>query len=120
MKMNEEIKDLIQKMPFIPLVTQGKEEPHLVVMGKGFVIDDETLAFFGWRQSRTSENIKKNGLIQIALVSEKKNTGFRLAGSGRIETQGKIFDFLKKNFPEQLGPLSFATVMKVEKVESLL
>ncbi len=120
MKMNQEIKDLVEKMPFIPLVTQGKEGPHLVVMGKGFVMDDETIAFFGWRQSKTSENIKNNRVIQIALVSEKKTSGFRLAGPAHIETEGKIHDFLKERFPKQLGNLSFATVMKVEKVEPLL
>jgi general stress protein 26 len=120
MKMSEEIKGLVEKAVFIPLVTQGKEGPHLVVMGKGFVMDDETISFFGWRQSNTSQNIKNNRGIQIALVSEKKNSGFRLAGSAHIETEGKIYDFLKERFPAQLGNLSFATVMKVEKVEPLL
>ncbi len=120
MKMSEEVKDLLQKMPFIPLVSLGKDGPHLIVVGKGFEVDDETIAFFGWRQGKTSENIRKNGVIQIALVSEQKNSGYRLAGTGRIETQGKIYDSLKGKFPGQLGRLSFATVMKIEKVESLL
>ncbi len=120
MRMSEEIKELLEKMPFIPIVSQGKEGPHLVVMGKGFAMDDETIAFFGWRQSKTSENIRNNGVLQIALVSEKKNSGFRLAGSARIETDGKIYDYLKERFPKQLGNLGFATVMKIEKVEPLL
>lgn len=120
MKMTEEIRNMIQKMPFIPLATQGKEGPHLIVVGKGFAIDDETVAFFGWRQGKTSENIRNNGIVQIVLVSEEKNRGFRLAGKGHIETEGKIYDSLRVNFPGQLGRLSFVTVMKVERVEPLL
>ena len=120
MKMSEEVKDLLQKAAFIPLVSQGEDGPHLIVVGKGFAVDDETIAFFGWRQGKTSENIRKNGVIQIAIVSEQKNSGYRLAGTGRIETEGKIYDSLKEKFPGKLGRLSFATVMKVEKVESLL
>ncbi len=120
MRMSEEIKELLERMPFIPLVTQGKEGPHLVVMGKGFAVDDETIAFFGWRQSKTSENIRNNGILQIALVSEKKNSGFRLAGSGHTETEGRIYGYLKERFPKQLGILGFVTVMKVEKAEPLL
>ena len=118
MKMSGEVKELFEKMPFYPLATMGKEGPHLIVLGKGFVIDDETLAFFGWRQSITSENIEENSVMQIVVV--EKGKGFRIEGKGKIERDGEIFDDLKKKFPEQLGALSFATVMKVEKVESLL
>ena len=118
--MSEEIRNMIQKMPFIPLATQGKEGPHLIVVGKGFVVDDETVAFFGWRQGKTSENIRNNGTIQIVVVSDEKNRGFRLEGKGRIETEGETYGRLKDSFPGQLGKLGFVTVMEVERVESLL
>jgi predicted pyridoxine 5'-phosphate oxidase superfamily flavin-nucleotide-binding protein len=120
MKINNEVKELFEKMPFYPLATMGKDGPHLIVLAQGFIIDVETLAFFGWRQSRTSENIEENGVMQIVVVAGEKNKGFRLEGKGRIEREGEIFEELNRNFPEQLGKLSFATVMKVEKVESLL
>lgn len=120
MKISEEVKGLFQGMPFYPLATKGKDGPHLIVLGKGFVVDDETLAFFGWRQSRTSENIKENGVMQLVVVAGEKNKGFRIEGKGKIERDGEIFDELKKKFPEQLGELKFATVMKIENVESLL
>ncbi len=120
MKISNEVKELFQNMPFYPLATLGKDGPHLIVLGQGFVIDDETLAFFGWRQSRTSQNIEENGIMRIVVVAEEKNQGFRLEGKGRIESDGEIYENLKGKFPEQLGELSFATVMKVEKVESLL
>jgi len=107
-------------MSFYPLVSTGKEGPHLIVVAKGFIIDDETMAFFGWRQSRTSKNIEKNGVMQTLVVAEEKNKGYRLEGKGRIEREGEIFEKLEKEFPEQLGKLSFATMMKVEKVDSLL
>ncbi len=84
MKISNEVKELFQKMPFVPLATRGKEGPHLIVLGQGFIIDDETLAFFGWRQSRTSGNIEENGVMQIIVVSKQKNKGFRIEGNGRI------------------------------------
>lgn len=120
MQISNEVKELFQEMPFYPLVTIGKDGPHLIVLGKGFVVDHETLAFFGWRQSTTSQNIKDNGMMQIVVIAKEKNKGFRIEGKGKIEHDGEIFDELKKKFPEQLGELNFATVMKVEKVVSLL
>ncbi|MGD0887267.1 MAG: pyridoxamine 5'-phosphate oxidase family protein [Thermodesulfovibrionales bacterium] len=120
MKMNSEIREMLEKMPFVPLVTQGDDGPHIIVVGKGFFIDDETLAFFGWRQGTTSKNIANNGKIQIALVAEKGNKGFRLSGTANIERQGTISEKLREVFPKQLGELQFVTVMKVEQIDSLL
>lgn len=120
MKMNQEVKDLLQKMPFIPLVTHGKEGPHMIVVGKGFIIDDEIIAFFGWRQGKTSENIRNNGIIQIVVVSEARDKGFRIRGKGHIEKDGEIYNRLAEQFPARLGKLGFVTIMKVEAVESLL
>lgn len=120
MKMNDEIREMLEKMPFIPLVTQGNDCPHIIVVSKGFFIDDETLAFFGWRQGTTSKNISSNGKIQIALVSEKRNSGFRLSGTAHIERQGTISGKLRALFPKQFGELQFATIMKVEQIDPLL
>ena len=120
MKMSDEVKEMLGKMPFVPLVTMEDNGPHLIVLSKGIVIDDETVAFFGWRQGVTSRNIEKNGIMQIAVVSEARNKGYRLAGKGHIEKEGVISDRLREIFPKQLGKLNFVTVMKVERVESLL
>jgi predicted pyridoxine 5'-phosphate oxidase superfamily flavin-nucleotide-binding protein len=119
-KMNDEVKGMLDKMPFIPIASMGDSGPHLIVVGKGIVIDDETVAFFGWRQGVTSKNIENNGVIQIVVVSEEKNKGYRLAGKGRIEKEGAIPDRLREIFPKQLGKLNFVTVMKVERIEPLL
>jgi predicted pyridoxine 5'-phosphate oxidase superfamily flavin-nucleotide-binding protein len=120
MKMNDEVKVMLEKMPFIPIASMGNSEPHLIVVGTGFVVDDETLAFFGWRQGTTSKNIENNGVLQIVVVSEKNDKGYRLAGTGRIEKEGAISDRLRELFPKQLGKLNFVTVMKVERIEPLL
>ena len=120
MKMTNEVKEMLGKMPFVPLATMDDNGPHLIVLSKGIVIDDDTVAFFGWRQGVTSQNIEKNGIIQIAVVSEARNMGYRLAGKGHIEKEGAISDRLREIFPKQLGKLNFVTVMKVERIESLL
>jgi general stress protein 26 len=120
MKMDEEIREMLGKMPFVPLVTQGNDGPHIIVVGKGFFIDDETLAFFGWRQGTTSKNLSSNGKIQIALVSEKRDKGFRLSGTAHVEKEGTISETLREVFPKQLGKLQFVTVMKVEQIDPLI
>jgi len=120
MKMSNEVKEMLGKMPFVPLVTVENNVPHLIVVGKAILIDDETVAFFGWRQDVTSRNIEKNGIMQIAVVSEKRDKGYRLAGKGHTEKEGAITDRLREVFPKQLGTLHFVTVMKVEQIESLL
>jgi len=120
MKMSNEIKEMLGKMPFVPLVTTENNGPHLIVVGKAIVIDDDTVAFFGWRQGVTSRNIVKNGIIQIVAISEARDKGYRLAGKGHIEKEGTISDRLREIFPKQLGKLNFVTVMKVERIESLL
>lgn len=120
MKMNDEIREMLEKMPFVPLVTLGNDGPHIIVVSKGFFIDDETLAFFGWRQGTTSKNLSSNGKIQIALVSEKKNSGFRLSGTAHIEREGAIAEKLREVFPKGLGSIQFVTVMKVEQIDPLI
>jgi hypothetical protein len=49
------------------------------VVSKGIVIDDDTVAFFGWRQDATSRNIENNGIIRIVVVSEAqdRDTGLK-------------------------------------------
>jgi predicted pyridoxine 5'-phosphate oxidase superfamily flavin-nucleotide-binding protein len=120
MKMSNEVKVMLEKMPFVPLVTMENNGPHLIVVGKGIVIDDETVAFFGWRQGVTSRNIENNGIIQIVVVSEARDKGYRITGKGRIEKEGVISDRLREIFPKKLGKLNFVTVMKVERIEPLL
>ena len=120
MNMSNEVKEMLGKMPFVPIATLESNGPHLIVVSKAIVIDDETIAFFGWRQGVTSRNIEKNGIIQIAVVSEARDKGYRLVGKGHIEREGAISDRLREIFPKQLGKLNFVTVMKVERIESLL
>ena len=92
MNMSNEVKEMLGKMPFVPIATLESNGPHLIVVSKAIVIDDETIAFFGWRQGVTSRNLEKNGIIQIAVVSEARNKGYRLAGKGHIEKEGAISD----------------------------
>lgn len=124
MKMSEEVMELIQKMPYIPLATQGKEGPHLIVVDKGFVINANTVAFFGWKHGRTSENIRNTGAIQIVVVSEDKKKGIRVKGKANIEEGGEAYAKLAEQFQsqldKQLGRFSFVIIMKVQGVESLL
>lgn len=97
-------------MPFVPLVTTENEGPHLIVVGKGIVIDDDTIVF----SVATSRNIENNGISQIVVVSETRDMGYRLAATGHIEKEGAISDRLRGISSKQLGRLNFVTVMKME------
>ena len=84
-------------MPFVPLVTTENEGPHLIVVGKGIVIDDDTIVF----SVATSRNIENNGISQIVVVSETRDmdTGLQprdtLKRKARFQTA--FGEFLRSN-----------------------
>jgi predicted pyridoxine 5'-phosphate oxidase superfamily flavin-nucleotide-binding protein len=94
MVLTEEIKDVISKAPFVPLVTvSAKGEPHLIVVGKVAEIrDGDVLAFGIYKMEITRQNIENNGKMQVLIATmEGGPKGFRLTGTASIE--GKLVLF---------------------------
>ena len=103
MVFTEEIKDVVSKAPFVPLVTVSAQgEPHLIVVGKVAEIrEGDVLAFGIYKMEVTQQNIKNNGKMQVLIATmEGGPKGFRLEGTASIEEKLVLF--------------------KAEKAESLL
>ena len=87
MVLNEEIKDVISKAPFIPLVTVSAQgEPHLIVVGKvAETREGDVLCFGIHKMEVTQQNIKNNGKMQVLIATmEGGPKGFRLEGTASI------------------------------------
>ncbi len=94
MVITEEIKDVISKAPFVPLVTVSeKGEPHLIVVGKVAEIrEGDVLAFGIYKMEVTQQNIKENGKMQVLIATmEGGPKGFRLIGRASIEDKLVLF-----------------------------
>lgn len=94
MVIDETIKDLIPKAPFIPIATVSENgEPHLIVVGKvAEVRDEDTLAFGIYKMDTTRKNLSANGQMQVTIVStEGGPKGFRLTGKAHAEEKVVVF-----------------------------
>jgi predicted pyridoxine 5'-phosphate oxidase superfamily flavin-nucleotide-binding protein len=92
--LTEEIKDVISKAPFVPLVTvSAKGEPHLIVVGKVAEIrEGGVLVFDIYKMDVTLQNIKDNGKMQVLIATmEGGPKGFRLTGTASIEDKLVLF-----------------------------
>jgi len=103
MIINEKIKEVILKAPFVPITTVSSNgEPHMIVVGKVVEVrDGDILAFGIYKMAVTQQNIKDNGKMQVVIATtEGGPKGFRLEGKACIEEKLVLF--------------------KAEKVEELL
>lgn len=103
MKLPAEVKELIPKVPFVPITTVSREgEPHLIVVGAvKDVREDDVVVFEIYKMSITQNNLNKTGTMQVAIATKEGGPkGYRLEGKGCVE--GK------------------EVLMKVEKVEQLI
>lgn len=93
MIITEEIKDLVAKAPFIPLVTVSPEgEAHVIVVGKGEMEKEDTLSFGIYKMEKTQQNIQANGKMQAVVATmEGGPKGFRLAGKACIKDKLVLF-----------------------------
>ncbi|MDW7650723.1 MAG: pyridoxamine 5'-phosphate oxidase family protein [Bacillota bacterium] len=80
-----EMKEVIEKSAFIPIVSlSGDGKPHLIVVGKAKEIREDGILVFGvYKMEKTRENLGETGVMQAAVVLEKK--GYRFSGKGQVE-----------------------------------
>lgn len=89
----DEMKDAVAKAAFIPLLScSASGEPHLIVVGKGEVVAEDTLAFGVYKMETTRKNIADTGKAQIVLVNlENGPKGCRLTGQACVEGERVLF-----------------------------
>lgn len=94
MVITQEINELIEKAPMVPIATvSANGEPHLIVVGKvKEVRESETLVFGVYKMERTQQNLKANSLMQVIIaVREGGSKGYRLTGKASVEGNLVLF-----------------------------
>lgn len=93
MIITDEIKNLVAKAPFIPLVTVSPQgEPHIIVVGKGEIGEGDTLSFGIYKMEKTQQNINANEKMQVVIATmEGGPKGFRLTGKACIKDKLVLF-----------------------------
>lgn len=94
MVITEEIKDMVSKAPFIPIVTVSAQgDPHLIVVGKVAEIREGNVLVFGiYKMDITQQNIRSNGRMQVIIATTDGGPrGFRLTGKACIEEKLVLF-----------------------------
>lgn len=94
MVINEEIRELIEQAPMVPIATvSASGEPHLIVVGKvKEVQENDTLAFGIYKMEKTQQNIKANGLMQVIIaVRDGGPKGYRLTGKASVDGNMVLF-----------------------------
>lgn len=121
--LTDQVKRVMQHNEPVTIGTAWAGGPHLVAVWMSYIetIDDQTLAIPAGGYKRTEENLKAGSPIQLVMATLKEEglhgpgIGFRLTGSGRVDTEGPIYERIVKRFPWARGAL----VITVEKVEQI-
>lgn len=121
--LTEEVKRVMRHNEPVAIGTAWAGGPHLVAVWMNYIetIDDRTLAIPAGGYEHTEENLKAGSPIQLLMATLQEEgahgpgLGFRLTGSGRVDTQGPIYERIVQRFPWARGAL----VITVEKVEQI-
>ena len=124
---NSDVKKVIENTEIVAIATCGKKGPHLVATWSDFVKsldinDGKTIVIPAGGYSQTEKNLKENDRIELLVGSKQvqgksgMGTGYRLSGSAKIVTDGKLMELTKSKYSWARGAL----VIEVDKVEQLL
>lgn len=94
MVITKEIKEVITKTPFVPIVTVSSQgEPHLIVVGKVLEVREEDVLVFGiYKMAQTQKNIMETGKMQVIIATTQDGPkGCRLTGQACIEGKQVMF-----------------------------
>lgn len=76
------------------------------------IVDDETLAYADVYSKKTSENVKKNARVTIAVINAKTYKGYQFKGRGEIVQSGPLLEAARKQNPQT----QTVTKVKVEEI----
>ena len=121
--LTDPVKRVMQHNELVTIGTAWAGGPHLVAVWMSYIetIDDQTLAIPAGGYRHTEENLKAGSPIQLVMATLQEEgvhgpgLGFRLTGSGRVDTEGPIYERVVQRFPWARGAL----VVTLEKVEQI-
>jgi hypothetical protein len=118
--------EVFEATEFIAIVTQGDDGPHVVGNWGDYLrtvgIREDKVVLPAGRYQQTERNLAKDNRIQVMVASKSvagtrtPGQGYVVAGTGRIESSGQLFDAVKAKFPWARGAL----VIDVQEVKAHL
>ena len=123
-KMNERMKEILEKQETVVLATATKNGvPNVVPVNAKKIIDDETILISDQFFNKTLNNLKDNA--QAAITIWDKLEGYQIKGTVTIETSGQRFEETAK-WIEEIGkslnlPLKSegAVILKITEIFSV-
>lgn len=92
MKIQENVKNVIEESAFIVIDTLGEDKlPHPIIVGKGEV-GDETVSFGIYKMEVTQKNLLHGSKAWIlAATMNGAPKGYRLMGDAKVEGKSLVF-----------------------------
>ncbi len=105
--MNEKFLDVLKHEGVVTIVTQSEDRPHLTNTWNSYLrVKDDKILIPAAGMKTAEENIKRNGIILIAVGSKEvegfngyQGTGFNIDGQAEFITEGDDYNKMKEEFP---------------------
>ena len=93
MKLTEEMLSIIQKAPYLSLITQNNDgTPHPIIVG-GKALDGDKITVGIYKMEVTQNNLKSNNKMWIlaSTVGEDGPKGYRFSGTALVSDNKVVF-----------------------------
>lgn len=116
-KLNDNVKDVLQKIRIFPLATaSAKGEPNVVPIGMLMLKDDENIWVVDNFMCKTLENVKENPRASFYIWDPESENSYQIKGTVTIENSGADYEGAKKSANEKGYPAKNLLKMKVTDV----
>ncbi|MCC6347651.1 MAG: pyridoxamine 5'-phosphate oxidase family protein [Nitrospirales bacterium] len=124
---DEKCREVLEKTEWVAIATAGPDGPHLAATWGGYIRavgieDGTTIAIPAGGYATTGENLKKDSRVELLIASRQVQgnlglgKGYRLIGTGEVQTAGPLVEKVKEKFPWARGAL----VIRVHEVSGQL
>lgn len=122
MKINSELKELIEKEAIAFSTSDEKGNPHVIAVGFVKVISKDEILITDNYMNETINNLKQNKNVALAVWNsewKEKCIGYELKGEANYFNSEKYLDIAKK-IPENQGmPMKGAILVKINKIKKV-
>ncbi|MFO0753729.1 MAG: pyridoxamine 5'-phosphate oxidase family protein [Thermodesulfovibrionales bacterium] len=115
-KIDEKCREVLEKTEWVAIATAGPDGPHLAATWGGYVRamgigDGATIVIPAGGYATTGENLKRDNRVELLIASRQvqgnlgAGKGYRLTGTGEVQTEGPLAEKVKEKFPWARGAL---------------
>ena len=122
MKVQNELKKLLEKEAIAFSTADKKGNPHVIAVGFVKVISKDEILITANYMNETINNLKQNKNVALAIWCrnwEKECIGYELKGEANYFNSGKYLDIIKKIPENQEMPAKGAILVKINKIKKV-